>query len=87
MSGHTLTLEEEAKISAIRIFSGISNELQQVEIEFERQARSNVQGDRLSWRVSSRLRWLNACDRRLRFFQTTPLGVMGHGTIQFEWPR
>ena len=38
-----MTLEEEAKISAIRIFSGISNELQQVEIEFERQARSNVQ--------------------------------------------
>ena len=43
LSGHTLTLEEEAKISAIRIFSRISNELQQVEIEFERQARSNVQ--------------------------------------------
>src|SRR6476661_4445288 len=43
LSGHIMTLEEEAKISAIRIFSGISNELQQVEIEFERQARSNVQ--------------------------------------------
>jgi octaprenyl-diphosphate synthase len=43
LSGQTLTLEEEAKISAIRIFSRISNELQQVEIEFERQARSNVQ--------------------------------------------
>jgi octaprenyl-diphosphate synthase len=43
LSGHTMTLEEEAKISAIRIFSGISNELQQVEIEFERQAQSNVQ--------------------------------------------
>ena len=34
---HTLTLEEEAKISAIRIFSGISNELHQVELSFERQ--------------------------------------------------
>lgn len=43
LSEHTLTLEEEAKISALRIFSLISNELQQVEIEFERQARSNVQ--------------------------------------------
>ena len=43
LSAHTLTLEEEAKLSAIRIFSRISNELQQVEIEFERQARSNVQ--------------------------------------------
>jgi len=43
LSGHTLTLEEEAKISARRIFSLIANELQQVEIEFERQARSNVQ--------------------------------------------
>lgn len=43
LSGHTLALEEEAKISALRIFSLISNELQQVEIEFERQARSNVQ--------------------------------------------
>ena len=43
LSGHTLTLDEEAKISARRIFSLIANELQQVEIEFERQARSNVQ--------------------------------------------
>ena len=43
LSAHTLTLEEEAKLSAVRIFSRISNELQQVEIEFERQARSNVQ--------------------------------------------
>src|ERR687883_1448910 len=42
-SGHTLTLEEEARISARRIFSLISNELMQVELEFERQARSNVQ--------------------------------------------
>ncbi|HSD48149.1 MAG TPA: polyprenyl synthetase family protein [Pyrinomonadaceae bacterium] len=43
LSGHTLTLDEEARISARRIFSLIANELQQVEIEFERQARSNVQ--------------------------------------------
>jgi octaprenyl-diphosphate synthase len=43
LSGHTVTLEEEAKISARRIFSLIANELQQVELEFERQARSNVQ--------------------------------------------
>src|SRR5690348_6568893 len=43
LSGHTLALDEEARISARRIFSRISNELQQVEIEFERQARSNVQ--------------------------------------------
>ncbi|HYK20526.1 MAG TPA: polyprenyl synthetase family protein [Pyrinomonadaceae bacterium] len=42
-SGHTLTLDEEAGISARRIFSLISNELMQVELEFERQARSNVQ--------------------------------------------
>jgi octaprenyl-diphosphate synthase len=42
-SGHTLAIEEEAKTSARRIFSLIANELQQVEIEFERQARSNVQ--------------------------------------------
>jgi octaprenyl-diphosphate synthase len=42
-SGNTLTLEEEARISARRIFSLISNELMQVELEFERQARSNVQ--------------------------------------------
>ena len=43
LSGHTLALDEEARISARRIFSLIANELQQVEIEFERQARSNVQ--------------------------------------------
>jgi octaprenyl-diphosphate synthase len=43
LSGHTLALDEEAKISARRIFSLIANELQQVELEFERQARSNVQ--------------------------------------------
>ena len=43
LSGHTLSLEEEARISARRIFSLISTELDQVEAEFERQARSNVQ--------------------------------------------
>jgi len=43
MSGNTLALDEEARISARRIFSLISNELMQVELEFERQARSNVQ--------------------------------------------
>jgi octaprenyl-diphosphate synthase len=43
LSGHTIALEEEAKISARRILSLISNELEQVEAEFERQARSNVQ--------------------------------------------
>jgi len=43
LSGHTIALEEEAKISARRIFSLIANELQQVELEFEQQARSNVQ--------------------------------------------
>src|SRR5687767_4857702 len=43
MSGHTLALDQEAKITARRIFSLISNELLQVELEFERQARSNVQ--------------------------------------------
>ena len=42
LSGHTLTLEE-AKISARRIFSVIAGELEQVEAEFERQAKSNVQ--------------------------------------------
>lgn len=41
-SGHTVALEE-ARISARRIFSLISDELAQVEAEFERQARSNVQ--------------------------------------------
>src|SRR5215216_1182547 len=40
---HTIALDEEARISARRIFSVISNELTQVELEFERQARSNVQ--------------------------------------------
>jgi octaprenyl-diphosphate synthase len=43
MSGHTLALDEEARTTARRIFSLISNELLQVELEFERQARSNVQ--------------------------------------------
>jgi len=42
-SGHTIALDEEARITARRIFSLISNELLQVELEFERQARSNVQ--------------------------------------------
>lgn len=42
LSAHTLTLEE-AKISARRIFSIIAAELEQVEAEFERQAKSNVQ--------------------------------------------
>ena len=41
-SGHTIALEE-ARISARRIFSLIATELAQVEEEFERQARSNVQ--------------------------------------------
>jgi octaprenyl-diphosphate synthase len=43
MSGHTIALDEEARVTARRIFSLISNELMQVELEFERQARSNVQ--------------------------------------------
>jgi len=42
-SSHTIALDEEARISARRIFSVIANELTQVELEFERQARSNVQ--------------------------------------------
>jgi octaprenyl-diphosphate synthase len=42
-SGNTIALDEEARISARRIFSVIANELVQVELEFERQARSNVQ--------------------------------------------
>ena len=42
LSAHTLTLEE-ARISARRIFSIIAGELEQVEAEFERQAKSNVQ--------------------------------------------
>lgn len=43
MSSNTIALDEEARVSARRIFSVIANELTQVEIEFERQARSNVQ--------------------------------------------
>jgi octaprenyl-diphosphate synthase len=43
MSGNTIALDEEARISARRIFARIANELLQVELEFERQARSNVQ--------------------------------------------
>jgi octaprenyl-diphosphate synthase len=42
-SANTIALDEEARISARRIFSIIANELVQVELEFERQARSNVQ--------------------------------------------
>src|SRR5690242_10201724 len=42
-SGNTIALDEEARISARRIFSIVANELMQVELEFERQARSNVQ--------------------------------------------
>jgi octaprenyl-diphosphate synthase len=41
--GQTIALDEEARISARRIFSIIANEMVQVELEFERQARSNVQ--------------------------------------------
>jgi octaprenyl-diphosphate synthase len=41
-SSQTLALDE-AKLSARRIFNLISDELEQVETEFERQARSNVQ--------------------------------------------
>src|SRR5687768_4533039 len=43
ISGDTLTIDAQATLSARRIFSVIGNELQQVEFEFERQARSNVQ--------------------------------------------
>jgi len=43
MSGNIITLDQEAQISARRIFSIIANDLAQVELEFERQARSNVQ--------------------------------------------
>jgi len=43
LSGNTITLEEEARLSARRIFTLIAHELQQVELEFERQANSNVQ--------------------------------------------
>ena len=39
----TIALDEEARISARRIFSIIANEMVQVELEFERQARSNVE--------------------------------------------
>ena len=39
----TIALEDEARISARRIFSVIANEMVQIELEFERQARSNVQ--------------------------------------------
>ena len=42
-SGNIITLDQEAQISARRIFSTIANDLAQVELEFERQARSNVQ--------------------------------------------
>ena len=42
ISSHTLALEE-AQISARRIFSIIAPELEHVEAEFERQAKSNVQ--------------------------------------------
>jgi octaprenyl-diphosphate synthase len=42
-SGHIIALDEEARVSARRIFSIVANELMQVELEFERQARSNVQ--------------------------------------------
>jgi octaprenyl-diphosphate synthase len=41
--GQTIALDEEARISARRIFSIIANEMVQVELEFERQARSNIQ--------------------------------------------
>ena len=43
ISGNIITLDEEAQISARRIFTIIANDLAQVELEFERQARSNVQ--------------------------------------------
>ena len=42
-SGQIIALDQEAKITARRIFTLIANELLQVELEFERQARSNVQ--------------------------------------------
>jgi len=42
-SEQTIAIEEEAKLSARRIFSLVSTELELVEAEFERQARSNVQ--------------------------------------------
>src|SRR5688500_18130007 len=43
ISVDTLTIDAQATRTARRTFSRISNELPQVEIEFERQARSNVQ--------------------------------------------
>jgi octaprenyl-diphosphate synthase len=43
VSGHTIALDQEATTTARRIFSLIASELMQVELEFERQARSNVQ--------------------------------------------
>src|SRR4026208_586729 len=42
-SGHTIALDEEARISALRILDVIANNVVQFELEFERQARSNVQ--------------------------------------------
>src|SRR5262250_1590884 len=42
-SGQTIAIEEAAMISARRIFSLVSTELELVEAEFERQAQSNVQ--------------------------------------------
>jgi octaprenyl-diphosphate synthase len=43
ITSNTIALDEEARISARHIFRHIANELVQVELEFERQARSNVQ--------------------------------------------
>jgi octaprenyl-diphosphate synthase len=43
LSGQPVALEEEARTSARRIFALIASELEQVEVEFERQAKSNVQ--------------------------------------------
>src|SRR6187200_2036983 len=43
ISGNTIALDEEARISARRIFNIVANEMIQIELEFERQARSNVQ--------------------------------------------
>ena len=63
LSGHTITLDEEASISARAHLQSDRSELQQVENEFERQARSNIQviaylGEYL------RARAANACVRR-----------------------
>jgi octaprenyl-diphosphate synthase len=41
-SGHSAAIEDP-QVSARRIFSLIASELEQVEAEFERQARSNIQ--------------------------------------------